>query len=132
MAADIRFVVLLDVLGIDFEEQAQFFTQIQISKLEVASFWCAGVLGPDPGVFASQFLVFGNYILKRVLGDNRNVVDAGAMFFKPCFVNAVRNRLYQLDRKDGGYLCSSAVMFSTSQGVDEIIDDEGTKYGKYS
>lgn len=33
--------------------------------------------------------------------------------------------------KNGGYLCSSAVMFSTVQGVDDIIDDEGTKYGKY-
>lgn len=33
--------------------------------------------------------------------------------------------------KNGGLLCSSAVMFSTVAGVDDIIDDEGTKYGKY-
>lgn len=33
--------------------------------------------------------------------------------------------------KDGGLMCSSAVMFSTVKGVDEIIDDEGIKYGKY-
>lgn len=43
----------------------------------------------------------------------------------------VRNKIDLLG-KDGGYMCSSAVMFSTSQGVDEIIDDEGTKYGKYN
>ena len=34
--------------------------------------------------------------------------------------------------KGGGYLCSSAVMFSTVPGVDGIIDDEGKKYGQYS
>ncbi len=33
--------------------------------------------------------------------------------------------------KDGGLLCSSAVMFSTVQNVDAIIDDEGKKYGVY-
>lgn len=33
--------------------------------------------------------------------------------------------------KGGGYLCSSAVLFSTVSGVDGIIDDEGTKYGRY-
>ena len=33
--------------------------------------------------------------------------------------------------KDGGLLCGSAVMFSTVQGVDALIEDEGTKYGKY-
>lgn len=33
--------------------------------------------------------------------------------------------------KDGGYLCSSAVMFSTVPGVDAMIEDEATKYGKY-
>lgn len=33
--------------------------------------------------------------------------------------------------KDGGLLCGSAVMFSTVKGVDELIEDEGTKYGKY-
>ena len=33
--------------------------------------------------------------------------------------------------KDGGYLCSSAVMFSVVPGVDSIIEDEGTKYGRY-
>lgn len=33
--------------------------------------------------------------------------------------------------KGGGLLASSAVMFSTVKGVDEIIDDEGKKYGRY-
>lgn len=33
--------------------------------------------------------------------------------------------------KGGGYLCSSAVMFSTVPGVDGIIDDECAKYGRY-
>ena len=33
--------------------------------------------------------------------------------------------------KDGGYLCSSAVMFSVVPGVDAIIEDEGAKYGQY-
>ena len=33
--------------------------------------------------------------------------------------------------KGGGLLASSAVMFSTVQGVDAIIDDEGKKYGRY-
>lgn len=33
--------------------------------------------------------------------------------------------------KDGGLLCSSSVMFSTVDGVDAIIDDEGSKYGRY-
>ena len=31
----------------------------------------------------------------------------------------------------GGLLCGSAVMFSTVKGVDAIIEDEGTKYGRY-
>ena len=31
----------------------------------------------------------------------------------------------------GGYLCSSAVMFSVVPGVDDIITDEGIKYGRY-
>jgi hypothetical protein len=34
--------------------------------------------------------------------------------------------------KNGGLLCSSAVMFSTVRGIDAIIDDEGKKYGNYS
>ncbi len=34
--------------------------------------------------------------------------------------------------KDGGYLCSSAVMFSVVAGVDAIIEDEGSKYGVYA
>lgn len=34
--------------------------------------------------------------------------------------------------KGGGLLASSAVMFSTVQGVDAIIDDEGKKYGNYN
>lgn len=34
--------------------------------------------------------------------------------------------------KDGGLMCSSAVMFSVIPGVDGIIDDEGKKYGQYS
>ncbi len=34
--------------------------------------------------------------------------------------------------KDGGYLASSAVMFSVIPGVDAIIDDEIMKYGKYN
>ncbi|MDO4573227.1 MAG: uroporphyrinogen decarboxylase family protein, partial [Clostridia bacterium] len=33
--------------------------------------------------------------------------------------------------KGGGLLVSSAVMFSTSPGVDALIDDEGAKYGRY-
>lgn len=33
--------------------------------------------------------------------------------------------------KGGGYLCSSAVMFSVVPGVDDIIVDEGAKYGRY-
>jgi uroporphyrinogen decarboxylase len=33
--------------------------------------------------------------------------------------------------KGGGLMASSAVMFSTVQGVDAIIDDEGKKYGQY-
>lgn len=33
--------------------------------------------------------------------------------------------------KDGGLLCGSAVMFSTVKGVDALIDDEGTEYGRY-
>ncbi len=33
--------------------------------------------------------------------------------------------------KGGGYLCSSAVMFSTVPKVDGIIDDECAKYGRY-
>lgn len=33
--------------------------------------------------------------------------------------------------KGGGLMASSAVMFSTVQGVDAIIDDEGKKYGRY-
>lgn len=33
--------------------------------------------------------------------------------------------------KDGGYMASSAVMFSVIPGVDAIIDDEIAKYGKY-
>ena len=33
--------------------------------------------------------------------------------------------------KDGGYMCSSAVMFSTVPKVDGIIDDECAKYGRY-
>ena len=33
--------------------------------------------------------------------------------------------------KGGGYLCSSAVMFSVVPGVDAIIEDECTKYGRY-
>lgn len=33
--------------------------------------------------------------------------------------------------ENGGYMCSSAVMFSVVPGVDAIIDDECTKYGKY-
>ena len=33
--------------------------------------------------------------------------------------------------KNGGLLCGSAVMFSTVKGVDALIEDEGTKYGKY-
>ncbi len=33
--------------------------------------------------------------------------------------------------KDGGLMVSSAVMFSTVPGVDGIVDDECTKYGRY-
>lgn len=33
--------------------------------------------------------------------------------------------------KGGGYLCSSAVMFSVVPGVDAIIEDECTRYGRY-
>ena len=33
--------------------------------------------------------------------------------------------------KGGGYMCSSAVMFSTVPKVDGIIDDECAKYGRY-
>ncbi len=33
--------------------------------------------------------------------------------------------------KDGGLLCSSAVMFSSFKHVEEIINDEGKKYGVY-
>lgn len=33
--------------------------------------------------------------------------------------------------KDGGLLCSCATLFSTVAGVDAIIEDEGTKYGRY-
>ena len=33
--------------------------------------------------------------------------------------------------KNGGYMCSSAVMFSTVPKVDGIIDDECAKYGRY-
>lgn len=43
---------------------------------------------------------------------------------------AVRDTIDVLG-KDGGLLCSSAVMFSTVAGVDAIIEDEGTKYGQY-
>lgn len=43
---------------------------------------------------------------------------------------AVRNTIDLLGQ-GGGLMCSSAVMFSTVKGVDEIIDDEGTIYGQY-
>ena len=33
--------------------------------------------------------------------------------------------------KGGGYLCSSAVMQSTVEGVDAIVEDEIAKYGRY-
>lgn len=43
---------------------------------------------------------------------------------------AVRDTIDDLG-KDGGLLCGSAVMFSTVQGVDALIEDEAEKYGKY-
>ena len=34
--------------------------------------------------------------------------------------------------RGGGLMASSAVMFSVVPGVDQIIDDEGKKYGVYA
>lgn len=44
---------------------------------------------------------------------------------------AVRDTIDALG-KDGGLMCSSAVMFSTVPGVDGLIEDEGEKYGRYN